>query len=145
MHASTKPPHHSSPSNLDVARRYLEVLGDSASTPDQLEALLAPDVIAEELPSLIAPRGRTRDRPAMLQGFAAGKALLSSQSYTVVNELECRDTVVLEVRWRGVLAQGFGKLEPGTELRARFAMFLELRDGKIASQRNYDCYEPLGS
>jgi ketosteroid isomerase-like protein len=145
MDPSTKPPHHPSPSNLDIARRYLDVLGDPASTPGQLEALLAPDVIAEELPSLIAPRGRTRDRPAMLQGFAAGKNLLASQDYTVVNAFECRETVILEVRWRGVLAQGFGSLAPGMELRARFAMFLELRDGKIAVQRNYDCYEPLGS
>jgi ketosteroid isomerase-like protein len=145
MDPSTKPPHHPSPSNLDIARRYLEVLGDPASTPDQLEALLAPDVIAEELPSLISPRGRTRDRPAMLQGFAAGKTLLASQDYTVVNAFECRETVILEVRWRGVLAQGFGNLAPGMELRARFAMFLELRDGKVAAQRNYDCYEPLGS
>jgi ketosteroid isomerase-like protein len=145
MKAATKPPHHPSPSNLEVARRYLEVLGDPASTPAQLEALLAPDVTVEELPSLIAPRGRTRDRPAMLQGFAAGKTLLASQDYTVVNALECRETVVLEVRWRGVLAQAFGKLAPGTELRARFAMFLELRDGTIAAQRNYDCYEPIGS
>jgi len=25
---------------------------------------------------------------------------------------------------------------------ARFAIFLEIRDGKIAAQHNYDCFDP---
>jgi ketosteroid isomerase-like protein len=145
MHVATDPPHHHPTSNLDIARRYLELLADPASTSEQLEALLAPDLIMEELPNLLVPRGQTRDRQAMLQGFVAGKHLLATQHYTVVNALECGDTVVLEVRWRAVLAKGLGKLTPGTEMRARFAMFVELRDGKIAAQRNYDCYDPFGS
>jgi ketosteroid isomerase-like protein len=28
-------------------------------------------------------------------------------------------------------------------MRAHFAVFIELRDGKIAEQRNYDCFEPF--
>jgi len=27
-------------------------------------------------------------------------------------------------------------------MRARFAVFLDFRDGKITRQRNYDCFEP---
>ena len=35
-----------------------------------------------------------------------------------------------------------GSLPAGGHMRARFAVFIELRDGKIASQRNYDCFDP---
>jgi hypothetical protein len=34
-------------------------------------------------------------------------------------------------------------LAPGTGMRAFVAMFLTFRDGKIATQRNYDCYSPF--
>jgi hypothetical protein len=31
-----------------------------------------------------------------------------------------------------------------SEMKAFVAMFLTFRDGKIAAQRNYDCYPPFG-
>jgi hypothetical protein len=34
------------------------------------------------------------------------------------------------------------KTPAGSVMRARFAQFFELRDGKIAKQRNYDCFYP---
>lgn len=129
--------------NIDIARRYLDLLNDPASTAEQLDAFLAPDVVFEELPNLLVPTGRKRPRQAMLEGFAASKTLLAEQQYTIENALENDDRVVMEVRWRGVLARGMGKLAAGAELRARFAMFLELQGGRIVSQRNYDCYEPF--
>ena len=30
----------------------------------------------------------------------------------------------------------------GTTMRARFAIFFEFRNGQIARQRNYDCFDP---
>ena len=41
-----------------------------------------------------------------------------------------------------MLAIPLGTLPAGGEMRARFAVFLQFRDGKIVSQRNYDCFEP---
>ena len=35
-----------------------------------------------------------------------------------------------------------GPFIAGQTLRARFAIFLEFRDGRIARQRNYDCFDP---
>ncbi len=35
-------------------------------------------------------------------------------------------------------------LPAGGEMKAFVAMFLTFRDGKIVSQRNYDCYLPFG-
>ena len=36
-----------------------------------------------------------------------------------------------------------GTLAAGDEMRAHMAMFITWRDGKIISQRNDDCLEPL--
>jgi ketosteroid isomerase-like protein len=119
--------------NIDIARRYLALLVDPASTADHLDTVLAPEIIVEEAPNLIAPAGRKRDHKAIREGFALESAV------------ESGDRVILEVRWRGVLAQGFGQVAAGTEMRARCAMFLAFRDGKLVSQRNYDCYEPIGA
>jgi ketosteroid isomerase-like protein len=131
--------------NIDIARRYLALLVDPASTADHLDTVLAPEIIVEEAPNLIAPAGRKRDHKAIREGFALSKTLLREQQYTVESAVESGDRVILEVRWRGVLAQGFGQVAAGTEMRARCAMFLAFRDGKLVSQRNYDCYEPIGA
>jgi ketosteroid isomerase-like protein len=50
--------------------------------------------------------------------------------------------VAVELHWNGTLRVPFGKLEPGAVMRAHIAAFIDVRDGRIAAQRNYDCYEP---
>ncbi len=52
------------------------------------------------------------------------------------------DRVAMEVRWTGTLAVAMGSLPAGGTMRAHFGVFLYFRDGKIAGQRNYDCFEP---
>jgi len=42
----------------------------------------------------------------------------------------------------GKLAISFGSLQAGSEMRAHSAMFFEFKDGKIVSQKNYDCFKP---
>lgn len=59
--------------NLDVARRYLALLTDPASTAEQLDAVIAPEITVEEAPNLVAPAGRRREYRAVHEGFALGK------------------------------------------------------------------------
>ena len=42
-----------------------------------------------------------------------------------------------------LLEVGFGAVAAGTTMRAALVMFFTFRDGKIASVRNYDCYDPF--
>lgn len=49
--------------------------------------------------------------------------------------------LTVEVLWTGRLAMPLGALSAGGEPRAHSARFFEFRDGKIASQRSYDCFE----
>jgi ketosteroid isomerase-like protein len=42
-----------------------------------------------------------------------------------------------------VLDTPFQDLPAGYEMKAYIGMFFTFRDGKIVSQRNYDCYPPF--
>ena len=50
--------------------------------------------------------------------------------------------VAMEAEWTGVLAVELGSLPQGAEMRAHFAMFFDIEDGLIRTQRNHDCFEP---
>ena len=128
-------------SNLDVVRRYLAAIVAGA-TGDALAAFFTPDVVQEEFPNRLVPGGATRDLGALLDAAARGQRVLSAQRYEILNAVERGPAIALEVRWTGVLAVPLGSLPAGGEMRARFAVFIELADGKIRRQRNYDCFEP---
>jgi hypothetical protein len=54
------------------------------------------------------------------------------------------DELAIELEWTGTLAVPVMNLPAGSEMNAFVAVFLTFRDGRIASQRNYDCYPPFG-
>jgi ketosteroid isomerase-like protein len=127
--------------NLDTARRFLAAIQRGA-TGDELAQFFTPDVVQEELPNRVSPNGRQRKLAGILEGAERGQKLLSAQRFEIRTALATGDRVILEVLWVGTLAIPFGTIPAGGEMRAHSAMFLEFRDGKIAAQRNYDCFEP---
>jgi ketosteroid isomerase-like protein len=125
-----------------VVRRYLETVFGSG-TRDELDALLHPEMRFVEHPNLVNPRGTDRDRRTMLETFELGRALLASQSFEI-EELVVRDAdVVVRGIWTGTVGAATGGLPAGAELRAHIAMFVEVEDGLVRRQTNYDCYDPL--
>lgn len=128
-------------SNLETAKRYLAFL-EQKNSAIVLTDFFTPDVVQVEFPNRLTPHGATRDLAAMVVGHERGKSLMSAQRYEVVNSLSLGEIVVLEVLWTGTLAVAAGTLAAGDQMKAHFAVFLEFRDGKIAAQRNYDCFEP---
>ena len=129
------------PENLDRARKYLEAI-EAGATGDELGRFFASDVVQEEFPNRFLPQGARRDLLAILDAAARGRAAMSSQSYRILHAVGEGNELALEVEWVGTLAVPIGPLPAGGTMRARFAVFLEYRDGKIAAQRNYDCFEP---
>jgi ketosteroid isomerase-like protein len=126
--------------HLDAVRRYLKAIEDG--TFADIETLFAPEVTMEQLPNRIYPNGLRGNRTQMAEGFAKGRKLLSSQSYEIKTSVVQPGAVAVEVVWTGTLAIGFGNLAAGSQMRCHSAMFFQFQDGKIASQRNYDCFEP---
>jgi ketosteroid isomerase-like protein len=129
-------------SNLEYTRRYLRAL-EAGAQGDALAAFFTPDVVQEEFPNRLVERGATRDLKALLDAAVRGSRVVTAQRFDIQNAFESGDQVALELVWTGTLAIALGSLRVGDKMRARFAVFLEYRDGRIAAQRNYDCFDPF--
>ena len=129
-------------SNDLLARQYLQAI-ESLGPLEDVAAFFGPDVVFEEFPNRIAPQGRNRRAGDLSAAYQKGQQLLRSQTYAVQRILEAGDEVAVELEWTGVLAIPVMNLPAGSEMKAFVAMFLTFRDGKIISQRNYDCYPPF--
>lgn len=127
--------------NLAVARRYFRGIEQSIAE-DALAEFFTSDVVQEEYPNRLVPQGARRDLAAILEGSRQGRKVMSAQSFEVLHAVAHGDDVALEVLWTGTLAIDFGTIPAGGQMRAHFALFLRFRDGKIARQANYDCFEP---
>lgn len=125
-----------------LVRRYLEAL-ERGATGEELAAFFTPDVEHEELPNRLVPSGARRDLAGLLEAAERGQQVMSRQRYELLQVIAQGDRVSAEVVWTGTLSVPLGSIPEGGDLRARFAIFLELREGKIARQRNYDCFDPF--
>jgi ketosteroid isomerase-like protein len=127
-------------SNLEQARCYLKAIEDGDA--NRVLALFSPDAIVEQLPNRTYPQGSRASVAQASEAFARGRKIFSRQTYEITNEVAGANVVALEVLWTGTLAIPFGALSAGSQMRCHSAMFLEFRDGKIVSQKNYDCFDP---
>jgi ketosteroid isomerase-like protein len=127
--------------NLETAKLYLSRVAAGAG-PEELDSFFCPDVIQEEFPNRLLPNGATRNLEALKESCARGKALLKAQAFEVVNAIARDDQVAMEVIWTGTVREAAGPFSAGQMLRARFALFMTFRDGRILRQRNYDCFDP---
>ena len=128
--------------NLAAARRYLRAI-EGGVTGEALAAFFVADVVQDEFPNRLVPQGAQRGLDEILAGAVRGQQVVASQTFAVLNALVGGDQVALEVQWHATLAVPVGSIPAGGAMRARFAIFLNFRDGKIARQRNYDCFDPF--
>lgn len=130
--------------NVELAQDYLRAV-ESMGPPEDVARFYSPDVEFHEFPNRIAPHGRVRRLADLQAAYGQAQKILSSQRYQVRRMVENGDEVAVELEWTGVLAVPLAamNLAAGHEMKAYVAMFLTFRDGKIVSQRNYDCYPPF--
>ena len=127
---------------LEFVKRYFRAL-ETGTTGDTLAKFFTDDVIQEELPNRLVPSGARRGLAEILDGAEKGQRAVRAQSYRILNSVVAGESLALEVEWLGTLAVPLGTIPAGGQMRARFAVFLEMRNGKIARQRNYDCFDPF--
>ena len=126
---------------VEFIRGYLQDLAAGA-TGERLAAYFTPDALQIELPNRLNPNGGKSDLPTLLVRAEQGQKVLRSQSYDVTSVVATGNQIAVEALWVGVLAIPLGSLKAGAEMKAHFAMFFELENGKIHRQRNYDCFQP---
>ncbi|HYF61329.1 MAG TPA: nuclear transport factor 2 family protein [Herpetosiphonaceae bacterium] len=141
MAAIPAPADANAAATMEVITRYLTAI-EQGATGAALARFYDPEVIQEEFPNRLMANGARRDLAEILAGAERGQKVLTSQRYEVLNALVQGDEVALEMQWTGILAVGLGTLAAGDAMRARISSFITLRDGKIISQRSYDCFEP---
>ena len=127
--------------NKRIVREFYASVGGEpgASLP-----FYAPDVVQEEYPNRFLPNGATRDLQELGEAAERGRKAMSSQTFEIIRMFAEGDTVIVEADWSGTLAVALSEQTPaGTVMRAKFAQVLELEDGKIVRQRNYDCFYPF--
>jgi ketosteroid isomerase-like protein len=127
--------------NLAIARRYLEAL-ESGADGNALAEFFTKDVVQEEFPNRLSPIGAHRDLNAVLEAARKGKKVMRAQRFEIRNSIVDGDNVALEILWSGLLAVPVDTLPADSEMRAHISVWLEFRDGKIARQHNYDCFDP---
>ena len=128
--------------NLELARRYLAAI-EAGAVGEELAAFYTPDAEQIEFPNRLVPSGARRDLAALLDGAVRGQKILRAQRYEVAAAYADGDVVVLEVIWVGTLAADVGSIRAGGEMRAHFCVVLEITEGRIVRQRNYDCFDPF--
>jgi ketosteroid isomerase-like protein len=125
--------------NLEIALAYLRAI----EAREDSSVFFTSDVVQREFPNRLVPNGATRDLAALREASERGRRVVTSERYEVVNTLEQGSEVALEVIWTATLSVPVGTLPSGASMRAHFGVFLSFREGRIASQRNYDCFEPF--
>jgi ketosteroid isomerase-like protein len=130
--------------NIARTHQYLQAAA-SMGPFENVTDFYASDIMIQEFPNRIAPQGRIRRAADLRAAYEQGRKILQSQIYAVQRLFEAGDEVVAELEWTGILAVPVMNLPAGSEMKAFVAMFLTFRDGKIVSQRNYDCYPPFES
>ena len=130
-------------SNVSRAHEYLWAVASMGSF-EKVAEFYSPDVVIQEFPNRVAPQGRVRRATDLPAAYEKGRQILQSQTYKVQRVFEAGDEVAIELEWSGILSVPLMSLAVASEMRAFIAMFLTFRNGKIVSQRNYDCYLPFG-
>jgi ketosteroid isomerase-like protein len=128
--------------NLAIVRDYLRAVADPRETMATLGRFLDPDVVQEEFPNEVVPRGVRRDLAALQVAHGKGAQVITQQRYEIRHAVAAGDRVAVELEWTGTLQIAFGARPAGSVMRAHVAAFFQLRRGRIVAQRNYDCYEP---
>jgi ketosteroid isomerase-like protein len=105
---------------------------------DRVAAYLHPDAQVIEHPNRLNPAGKTYDRAAIRAAGERGKAVMAAERYEVRALTVEGDRAVAQIAWTGTLRDG-------RALRAQICTVIELRDGQVWRQEQYDCFHADGA
>jgi ketosteroid isomerase-like protein len=126
----------------DFVRAYLTAIENNAVVGRETEWYTL-DAVQVEFPNKLLPMGATRDLPALKQASERGRTIVARQSYDILNIVEQGNRIAVEAIFRATFKIDLPELPRGRTMTAHFAMFFEMRNGKISRHHSYDCFDPL--
>jgi len=124
----------------DIVLAYLRAV--ESHDLDAVARWLHPEVEVTEHPNRVTPAGKRYDAAALRAAGERGKALLASERNDVRSMIVDGDRAAVQSEWSGTLAVAAGPLPAGHVMRAHICSIIELRDGKVWRQEQYDCFMP---
>jgi ketosteroid isomerase-like protein len=115
----------------DIVTAYIQAI--EAHDLPRVAALLHPDVVTVEHPNRINPAGKRYDAAAMREAGERGKAVMAREEYAIRQLIVEGDRAAVQIEWTGTLTTG-------QTMRAQICSIIEVRDGRIWRQEQYDCF-----
>jgi ketosteroid isomerase-like protein len=122
----------------ELVTAYLRAV--EAQDPDVDDRFLHPEIELIEHPNRFAPAGQRADLAGIRAMAERGRTLMASQRYEIRHILVEGDRAAVQFAWSGTLAVAAGPLPAGHVMRAEICSIIELKDGKVWRQEQYDCY-----
>lgn len=123
----------------EIVAAYIRAV--EAQDLDGVNRLLHPEVENLEHPNKLLPAGKRYDLAAMRAAGERGRAVMASQTWEIRNMIVEGDRAAVQIVWTGTLKVAAGPLPAGHVMRAQVCSLIELKDGKIWRQEQYDCFE----
>jgi ketosteroid isomerase-like protein len=125
----------------DVVRAYVAAV--EARDLDEVQRLLHDEVEVIEHPNAVSPNGRRYGKTELREAGERGKALMASEDYKILSMLVDGERAVVQMEWTGTLGSaGHEHRRGGHVMKAYICSVIELREGKIWRQEQYDCFHP---
>jgi ketosteroid isomerase-like protein len=146
-HAGPRRLHHRKPmskptptpmTTSEIVTAYIRAI--EAQRTDESASYMHPEIELIEHPNRVVPAGRRLDRAGLAAAAARGKQLMASQRYDIRQLIVDGDRAAVQIAWSGTLAVAIGALPAGHVMRAHVCSIIELRDGKVWRQEQYDCH-----
>lgn len=122
----------------DIVTAYIAAI--EAQDTAAVDRLLHPEVENLEHPNRLQPAGRRYDLAAMRAAGERGKAVMASQRFEIRGMIVEGARAAVQIAWSGTLAVAAGPLPAGHVMRAQICSIIELKDGKVWRQEQYDCF-----
>jgi ketosteroid isomerase-like protein len=118
-------------STREIVTAYLRAV--ESHDLDEVARMMHPEIEVREHPNKITPGGKTYDKAALRAAGERGAALLASERYAIRSMIVDGDRAAVMIEWTGVVKNG-------PEIKAEICSVIELRDGLVYRQEQYDCF-----
>jgi len=125
---------------LTLLQRYLGAV-EQGATGEALAQFYTADAMFIEHPNKLNPKGGASDLAAILAAAERGQAVIARQSFELKRAVIEGEHAALALSWTGVIKVDLPGLKSGAQMRAQFAQFYTLREGRISRQETFDCFE----